>query len=147
MADPVAIAGNMIINSVGAALRNAFSTSLLKSIYRNTAVQNMEKPCAYVHQISHSSRQQMRHYQHKNYLVDVRIHPADGDDKTVWLHDMEEKVTQAINKIQVNSRVVASEKINTYIEDDVLHVIAVYNLRVVQETATETLMQTVEVKI
>ena len=150
-----ALIGEEVISGIAKKLSTNISALELKNIYKNKPQQGMVKPCAFLHQLDYGQTSEMRNRANRDYLVDIRVHPADDEQRIQsWGTKLAEKVISAVSTINIVEEVeevtepveeqeevtepVKSDKpirlkrAEWRIESDVLHVIVSYSFKVIQ---------------
>lgn len=126
------LTGEEVVSSVATNIRAAFTTAELKVIYKDTPLQNIKKPYAFIHQINAEHQNEMRGRAEHNFMIDVRVHPEDIQTNIqTWGRAMATKMLDALNTITVSTQSVKSRVIEWRVEDNVLHVIARYAFKVI----------------
>ena len=77
------LTGEEVVSGVAINVRAAFSTAELKAIYKDTPLQNIKKPYAFIHQINAEHLNEMRGRAEHNFMIDVRVHPEDTQTNTI----------------------------------------------------------------
>lgn len=131
-----ALTGEDVVSAMSINIRNAFSKAELKAIYKNSPQQNIQKPFAFIHQLNFEHQNQMRNSANWIHLLDVRVHPEDGQtDIQSWAREVAPKLIEALNIITISGQAVKSRSIEWKVEDDVLHFIVSYAYRVIRPTS------------
>lgn len=128
-----ALTGEDVISGIAKRLSTKISAIELKNIYKNKPQQGMVKPCAFLHQLDYGQTSEMRNRANRDYLVDIRVHPADDEQRIQsWGTKLAEKVISAVSTIDISDKPVRLKRAEWRIEDDVLHVIVSYSFKVIQ---------------
>lgn len=139
------LTGEEVVSGVSRNIRAAFTKEELPAIYKDTPIQNVIKPYAFIHQIIAEHSNEMRGRAQHNFIIDVRIHPPDGKTNIqTWARAMATKLLEALNTITVSEQAVKSYGIEWKVEDDVLHFITKYAFKVVHTEEPVPDMQTLE---
>ena len=126
------LTGEEVVSGVAINVRAAFSTAELKAIYKDTPLQNIKKPYAFIHQINAEHLNEMRGRAEHNFMIDVRVHPEDTQTNIqTWARSIATKLLEALNTITVSGQSVKSRGIEWKVEDNVLHVITRYAYKVI----------------
>lgn len=126
------LTGEEVVSGVAINVRAAFTTAELKAIYKDTPLQNIKKPYAFIHQINAEHLNEMRGRAEHNFMIDVRVHPEDTQTNIqTWARAVATKMLEALNIITVSGQSVKSRGIEWKVEDDVLHVITRYAYKVI----------------
>lgn len=146
------LTGEEVVSSVAVNIRAAFTTTELKVIYKDTPLQNIKKPYAFIHQINAEHQNEMRGRAEHNFMIDVRVHPEDTQTNIqTWARAVATKMLEALNTITVSEQSVKSRGIEWKVEDNVLHVITRYAYKVLHAEASvpdmETMSYGVDIKI
>lgn len=139
-----ALTGEDVLSGIALKLSSQISSAEIAKIYKNKPLQGMEKPCAFLHQIDYAQTNEMRNRANRDYLVDIRVHPADDEQKIQsWGAKLGEKILTSVSSININDKPVKLKRGEWKIESDVLHVIVSYSFKVIQEiTDTTPFMET-----
>ena len=126
------LTGEEVVSGVARNVRAAFTTTELRAIYKDTPLQNVQKPYAFIHQIQAEHTNEMRGRAEHNFMIDVRVHPTDTQTNIqTWARAVATKLIEALNIITVDLKPVKSRGIEWKVEDDVLHVITRYSYKVI----------------
>ena len=127
------LTGEEVISAIATNIRNSFSNDEIVAIYKELPIQNVRKPYAFLHQINAEHQNQMRGRARWDIMVDVRVHPKDGQtDVQEWARSIAIKLIDSINTINVAGKPVKSRSIEYRVESDVLHFIVGYFFRVIK---------------
>ena len=127
-----ALAGDDVVSAVSKNIRNYFSTTDIKTIYKNMPQQNIQKPYAFIHQINAEHINRIRNRADWVFMLDVRVHPQDGQtDVQSWARTIAMKLIEAINIITISDQPVKARSIEYRVEDNVLHFIVSYRYGVI----------------
>lgn len=138
----VELTGEEVVSAICKNVRDRFSISDIKAIYKNLPQQNIQKPYAFIHQINANHQNEMRNRANWTFMVDVRVHPADGQtDIQAWSRGIALKLIESINIITISGQAVKSSGIEYKVEDGVLHCIASYSFKVLRVQDEMTDMQ------
>ena len=125
------LTGEEVVSSVAINIRAAFTTTELKAIYKDTPLQNIKKPYAFIHQINAEHQNGMRNRARWSFLVDVRVHPQDNQtDVYTWANKIATRLIDAVATITISNQAVKSRSLEWRIEDGVLHLIIGYSFGV-----------------
>lgn len=128
------ITGLSLISAVTKTIRDAIPITELKVVYKDKPQQGMVKPCAFVHQIEAEHRQSLRLRGERFYTIDIRCHPEDKQSNiNTWAYQLSDKIIAAVQSIYLLNDAkypIRARKLSWRVEQDVLHVIASYSLRV-----------------
>lgn len=126
------LTGEEVVSSIATNIRAIFSTTEIKAIYKDTPLQNIKKPYAFIHQINAEHLNEMRGRAEHNFIIDVRVHPEDNQTNVqTWARAIATKMLEALNIITVSGQPVKSRGIEWKVEDNVLHVITRYSYKVI----------------
>ena len=138
-----ALTGEEVVSGVATNIRANFSTAEIRAIYKDTPLQSIKKPYAFIHQVSADHTNEMRGRAEHNFMIDVRVHPEDTQTNIqTWARAVSTKMLEALNIITVSGQAVKSRGIEWKVEDNVLHVIARYAYKVIHVEAPVPDMET-----
>ena len=101
----IELTGETLVSAIAIKISETFTTTELSNIYKNKPIQGMKVPCAFIHQINVVDQNQMRTTGNRTYLLDVRVHPPEREQRTyTWLNNTGEKLKGALNQIQVSEK-------------------------------------------
>lgn len=132
--------GNEVVSAIALNISQAIDRGEISSIteitnlYKDTPIQGMIKPCAFIDSIFSSHTPEIRDYAIRRYIVDVRCHPK--DDQTgiqTWARILANKLISCVDKIYISNQQVRTKDIEWNVTDNVLHVICSYTFRVLRE--------------
>ena len=128
-----ALSGEDVVSAISTNIRSMFSKTELKAIYKNSPVQNIQKPYAFIHQINSEHHNLMKNRANWITMLDIRVHPDDGQtDVQSWARGVALKLIDAINIITISGQPVRARSIEWRVEDNVLHFIVSYAFRVIR---------------
>lgn len=134
--------GGEVISAIANAIYAAVTTQEVKAIYKNKATQGMDKPCVFIQQINQDRLNEMKGRGERIFLYDIRVHPStDQTQIESWGHAIAEKIMNAITKVTVISKPLKVTKMGYSIQEDVVHILASYKFKVIEQTTPEELMQ------
>lgn len=126
------LTGEEVVSAISKNIRCYFSTEEIKAIYKNLPQQNIQKPYAFIHQISSEHKNEMRNRASWSFILDIRVHPSDKQTNVQsWSRSVATKLIEATNIITVGGQSVKARSIEHRVEDGVLHVIVSYAFRVI----------------
>lgn len=126
-----ALTGEDVVSAISVNIRHRFSKQEIKAIYKNLPQQNIQKPYAFIHQISSEHKNEMRNRANWNFMLDIRVHPKDGQtDVQSWARGIALGLIEAINIITISGQAVKARDIEYRVEDGVLHFIVSYAYKV-----------------
>lgn len=138
-----ALTGEDIVSAVSKNVRSKFSKEVIKAIYKNLPQQNIQKPYAFIHQINFEHKNEMRNRANWNFMLDIRVHPKDGQtDVQVWARQIALDLIEAVNIITVSGQAVKARSIECNVQDNVLHCIVSYALKVIRVQSEAPDMET-----
>ena len=136
------LSGEDVVSAVSTNIRRRFSKERIKAIYKERPQQNIQKPYAFIHQISAQHENQMRNSANWTFMLDIRVHPQDNQtDIQSWGRAIALDLIEAINIITVSGQAVKTRSIGYKVQDGVLHCIASYSYRVLYLEAEGPNMQ------
>lgn len=125
------LTGQEVVNAVSRNLRNHFSESTLPYIYKNKALQDMQFPCAFIHQVNKEFVPEMRNRGEQRFIIDVRFHPTrKSTDFETWAQFISEECIDVLEYLVIENQMVRVRGIESRTETGVLHVIATYSFKV-----------------
>jgi len=140
-----ALVGDVVVSAISVAIAGGFSSTEIAKIYKNKAVQNMIKPCAFIHQINMVHTPELKERGNRDYLIDIRVHPLDTTlDVDSWARALSEKMIGIIEKITVEGQQVKARPIECRVEDEVLHIIVKYAFKIRASLTDVPEMETIE---
>ena len=130
--------GQEVISAISLKIRSTFTSEEIVKIYKDTPIQNMQKPCVFLHSVESDHTPRMRNRATWGFIVDVRCHPKDGStDFQTWARGIAVRVINAVEQIQVSGQTVKASRIGWNTEGGVLHVIIKYSFGVVKSNEEE----------
>ena len=128
-----ALTGEEVVSAISKNIRCYFSDEEIKAIYKNSPQQNIQKPYAFIHQISSDHKNEMRNRASWSFMLDIRVHPRDNQTNIQsWSRSIATRLIEAINIITVSGQAVKARSIEHRVEDKVLHIIVSYSFRVIR---------------
>lgn len=125
------LGGEDVVSAVSINVRRRFSKERIKAIYKNLPQQNIQKPYAFIHQISAQHQNEMRNRANWTFMLDIRVHPKDNQtDIQSWAREIALDLIESINIITVSGQAVKARSIEYKVEDNVLHCIVSYSYKV-----------------
>lgn len=125
------LTGQEIVSDISTRLRNRFTTTQFKEIYKDTPVQGASPPYIFIHSVDTEHIHQLRGYGWRNYIVDIRCHPAKMQTNVqTWGRGVAEMVMDCLDTLTVDGQQVRAGDIEWKVEENVLHVIFKYGFRV-----------------
>ena len=123
--------GDDVVSAVSKNIRQRFSKARLKALYKDLPQQNIQKPYAFIHQVSAQHKNERGNRATWTFILDIRVHPQDNQtDINVWAREMSMDIIEAINIITVSDQAVKAQSIEYKVEDKVLHCIVSYSFKV-----------------
>lgn len=127
-----ALGAEDVVSAVSLNVRRMFSTAELKAVYKNLPQQNIQKPYAFIHQLSAEHKNERGNRAEWRFLLDIRVHPEDDrTDVESWARGIALKLIECINTITVSEQSVKALSIEYKVENNVLHCIVSYKYKVV----------------
>lgn len=127
------LTGEDVVSAVSRQVRSAFSKDDIKAIYKDLPQQNIQKPYAFIHQVSATHTNQLRNRGVWGFIIDIRVHPEDErTDIQTWARGIALRMIEAVNKITIDGKPVKSTSLEYKVEENVLHIIGSYSFRVLQ---------------
>lgn len=117
----------------------------ITTVYKDTPLQGMSKPCFFVQQLDAIHLKQMRNRAQRTYFLDVRAHPPDNENnKKTWCNNVGFKLMEVLESIYICDELVRATSMRYEIQEDVLHFFVEYSFRVIKPLEPDTKMQTLE---
>ena len=139
-----AITGIDVVSQISEILSTSFPNEIT-TVYINTPMQDMEKPCFFIQQITTSNDKQLRKIANRRYFMDIRVHPAENNDTIrTWLYDIGDRLFTVLNYITISGQRVYGRNMRFEITDNVLHFFVDYSFRVTQLEDEGIKMRTLE---
>jgi len=133
-----ALDGQEVISALSRAIREAFTTSEFVKLYKDTPVQNMQKPCVFLHSVNTTHEPRMRNRARWHYIIDIRCHPADKiTNFQSWASGIAVRMLDIVSQLQFENSKIRATNAEWHTEGGVLHVTVKYSLSVYQ-TQRET---------
>lgn len=130
------LTGDVVISAIAVNIRNAFTTAEIAKLYKDTPMQNISKPYAFLHQINADHVNGLKEKGRWTFLVDVRVHPKDDQtDVHTWGRTVATKLVDTLNVITISNQYVKSSSMEWRVEEGVLHFIVGYSFGVVKVLA------------
>lgn len=130
--------GLSIVSAVTKKLRDNLSNKEIAAIYKDRPKQNVIKPYIMVHQINGTHTPELRKRGRRDYIIDVRCHPKDNqDNKISWCSLLAEKlinILETITLLDGTHDVIKARNIEWRVENEVLHVICYYSIKVIKKS-------------
>lgn len=137
----MSLTGLEVVSSISQNIYNSFSREDIANIYKDKPTQGMIKPCAFIHQIEASHTKEMRNRGSMTFNIDVRVHPKDGEqDIHSWGSRIGLRMTDALMGVTVSGQKVRPQNIRWTVQEDVLHVITSYDMKVISIEDSQPLM-------
>lgn len=139
------LTGEEVVSGVATNIRSAFTSTELVAIYKDSPMQNIKKPYAFIHQIHAEHRNEMVGRGEHHFMVDVRVHPSDAQTNVqTWARSVAYRLVEAINVITISSMPVKSRSMEWRVEENVLHFIVSYTFKVITPPHDTPIMETLE---
>lgn len=123
--------GQEVISALAQSIRAAFTTAEFVKLYKDTPVQNMQKPCVFLHSVNTNHQPRMRNNAMWHYIVDVRCHPKDNaTDIHTWARGVAVRMLDVVTRLQIGNTKIKATDVEWNIEGGVLHVIVKYSISV-----------------
>lgn len=137
------LSGEDVVSAVSINVRRRFSKDRIKAIYKELPQQNIQKPYAFIHQISAQHQNEMRNRANWTFMLDIRVHPQDFQtDIQSWGREIALDLIEATNIITVSGQAVKARSIEYKVQDGVLHFIVSYSYKVLRVEDDAPDMQT-----
>lgn len=141
----MALTGQELISALATSIRTVFSTSEFATIYKDTPVQKMVKPCVFLHSVNTTHEPGMRDSARWHYIVDVRCHAADSETSfQTWASGIAVQMLEAVSRVTISEQTVKATNIEWNTEGGVLHVLARYSFSVNKKPPQGDNMETLE---
>lgn len=141
------IDGTEVVSGVAIALRNFFTEKEVPVIYKDKPIQGFVKPCFFIQLVSDSSQRIAKNSFMRNYIIDVRYHPADDNNaKETTCSQISNYVLDAVNTVIISDLPVKAYAMDCRVTDEVLHCITTYRFKVNETEQTLPKMESLDVK-
>lgn len=138
------LSSNDVISAITSNLLDSFEGEIT-TVYKDTPVQGMIKPCFFIQQLEAIHNNQMRNTAIRTYFLDVRAHPPDSENnKITWCNNIGFKLMEVLESIYICNELVRATSIRYEIQEEVLHFFVEYSFKVVKVLPPETKMETLE---
>lgn len=130
----MSLTGEEIISGIAIKLRAEFTTTEIPAIYKDTPTQTMLKPSIFINNITTTHTPEMNEGANRNYLIDIIV--VGSEDNTAlqtWFTTITERVFSAVDYITVSGKPLKMARGETNLEDDELHIIVTYDMKVIKE--------------
>lgn len=128
-----ALTGQEIVSALAKKLRSRFSDKEIAEIYKDKTVQSMKTPCIFLHSVETIHTPDMRNYAWWDQVIDIRCHPGRmRTDIHTWARILGPIIVDCAMYVRFNNLLFKAKSATCRLEDDVLHVTAVYSYRVMR---------------
>lgn len=136
--------GTEVISALATNIRNAFTTTEIQAVYKDTPVQNMLKPCIFLNMVSTIQQPRIQRKSNRTYIIDIIVTGADDNTELrTWFTKINEQLLRVVDKITISEQTVKMTQGEANIENDELHLIVTYNFDVIKQFGDDTIkMQT-----
>lgn len=136
--------GTEVISALATNIRNAFTTTEIQAVYKDTPVQNILKPCIFLNMVSTIQQPQIQRKSNRTYIIDIIVTGTDDNTELkTWFTMINERLLRVVDKITISEQVVRMTQGEANIENDELHLIVTYNFDVIKQFGDDTIkMQT-----
>lgn len=143
---PESLSYNDLISSVVDKLLSNFSSEI-PTIYKDTPIQGMVKPCFFIQQLTITYTKEMLNNGVIIYFLDIRAHPPESEDnKITWCNKVGFKLIETLDSITIKNQLIRASSTRYEIQDNVLHYFVQYSLRVSKELPNKPIMNTLETR-
>lgn len=126
------LTGEEVVSAISENIRKYFSTTEIKAIYKNLPQQKIQKPYAFIHQISSEHKIEIKNRAIWSFMIDIRVHPQDTQTNVQsWGRMIATRLIEAVNTITISGQNIRTRSMEYRVEDGILHFIVSYSFRVV----------------
>lgn len=143
--------GNEVVSSIAYNIKSFIDAGIISNtdeiarLYKDTPIQGMVTPCAFIHSVSTEHTLEMRNYALWHYIIDVRCHPKPAQTNVqTWARHLAVKLLECIDRIQVDGQQVRAKDVTWNVEDNVLHMLCNYTFRVLRQIDPGNPMETLD---
>lgn len=127
--------GTEVISALATNIRNAFTTTEIQAVYKDTPVQNMLKPCIFLNMVSTIQQPRIQQKSNRTYIIDIIVTGTDDNTELkTWFTMINERLLRVVDKITISEQVVRMTQGEANIENDELHLIVTYNFDVIKQS-------------
>lgn len=139
------LTGQEVVSEIATRLRSRFSTTQFAEIYKDTPVQSVKTPYIFIHSVDTAHTPELRGYAWWDYIIDIRCHPNKMFTAIhTWARNLGPAILDCVSSLTVSGQQVKLRSANWKVEDNVLHVIVGYRIRVKQITEDVPDMHTLD---
>lgn len=127
----VTLTGQEVISALAQSIRGSFTTTEFVKLYKDTPVQNMQKPCVFLHSVFTNHEPRMRDSAMWHYIIDIRCHPSTSETNIhTWARGIVVKMLDVVTRLKLGNTYIKATDVEWNTEGNVLHVIVKYSLSV-----------------
>lgn len=133
-----------VVSQVSAKLLEGFKDRI-PTVYKDTPLEGMVKPCFFVQQLNTMHIKEMVNRGERRYFMVIRAHPTDDeDDKFTWCNSIGHDLFEVVDYIQISGQRVTAQTMRFEIVDNVLHFFVEYSFKVIQSRSPYTKMRVLD---
>ena len=137
------ITANYVIDAIGDAIRNEFTSEEIKAVYKDKVPQNFLKPCICVLEVSAPYEPMLNELGHFRYSYDLLIHK--DDNIYSFMRELTLRLTGCLQWIQVEEgRKLRGRDIEAFVKEDIGHFMISYNVMTQLKTDSYPLIEDIE---
>lgn len=126
--------GTEVISALATNIRNAFTTTEIQAVYKDTPVQNILKPCIFLNMVSTIQQPLVKQRANRTYNIDIIVTGTDDNTELrTWFTKINERLLRVVDKITISEQTVKMTQGEANIENDELHLIVTYNFDVIKQ--------------
>ena len=140
----VSLSSSDVVSQIASKLLDVFSERI-PTVYKDTPLQGMTKPCFFIQQLNTVHIKEMNTRGERQYFMDIRAHPSDDEDsKFTWCNTIGHELFEVLETIEISQQNVRAFSMRFEIKDEVLHFFVQYSFKVKKQVSPGVKMQTLE---
>lgn len=138
-----AILPTEVVSQISEKINKCFNKDEIKAVWKNTPIQNAEKPYIYIQQLNTTHVKELRQRGERSYFMNIRAHPSDDEQyKQTWCNIIGDKLFETLDTINIGGMPVYGRNMRFEIVDNVLHFFVTYRFKVYKPDPTDVKMRT-----